>query len=68
MQETQQIFINYQDEIRKDTILDRGIVLFENGHLKENLPAPFGVEKLDNIINASNQLNNHLEKHISKIV
>lgn len=45
LQETQQLFMNYQDEIRKDTILDRGIVLFENGGLKENLPAPFSKSK-----------------------
>lgn len=65
---TQNFFSNYQDKIRGDSILERGIVLFENNRLKEQTVSPFNTEKLDLIIDASNQLNNYLEKHITKIL
>lgn len=76
------LFIDYQDKVRADSPLERGIVLFENNKLKnifkndksENLSednksenqsfALFDNKRLDSIIEASNQLNNYLEKHI----
>lgn len=65
---TQRFFSNYQDAIRKDSILDRGVVLFENNQLKDHSFSPFTTEELDSIIDASNQLNNYLEKHTTQMV
>lgn len=67
-QEARILFMQYQDTMRGDSILERGIVLFENNRLKEQTVSPFNTEKLDLIIDASNQLNNYLEKHITKIL
>lgn len=58
------LFIDYQDEVRADSPLERGIVLFENNKPRDLSFTPFNNKKLDSIIEASNQLNNFLEKHI----
>ena len=62
------LFINYQDKMRSDTILERGAILFENNQLRANNFIPFDIKKLDLIIDAGNQLNNYLEKHLSSLL
>lgn len=62
------LFINYQDKMRSDTILERGVILFENNQLRANNFIPFDIKKLDLIIDAGNQLNNYLEKHLSSLL